>query len=220
MYLCTPAADSQFPAGERPPRIYAYPRLRSPIHLLFIAWNPPRPYGGFWSLDRADTLRSELKSILQALTLIQRSGTEACFLDECLERGYYLIHAVKCWTDSRFPGFGRGRKRGDRTSLGEPLLRACVRTHLLDELDRLQPKRVVALGELPYLALRTRFPQLDPSFRPTEGTTFPPDRYALPWPLLYTCLPIPNPVPGSADRLPDPRSTPKTGHRSTPQNRP
>lgn len=192
IYPCNPDPGTKFPAGTRPPELYAYPEPLRPVELLFIGWNPPRPFGGFWS-DLEDKLRKELHGILKSLGWISAAQPDDAFLHEFHEiRHFFFIHSVKCWTKAKYPGFGRGAKFKDRREIGEPLLRACTQTHLADELNQLAPKLVCALGELAYEALRCVYPELDPDPRPTEGRCFPPED-GRPWSLLYTCFPSPAP---------------------------
>ena len=137
-YECIPIQQVSYPPyGCRPPKLYKYPEIKSPVRLLFLGWNPPKPFGGFWS-DDEDNLRRELHGILKELGRINASSPDKSFLDEFLEKGFYFIHTVKCWTEARFPGFGReatikgGREK--RKDVGIPLINSCVRTHLENEL--------------------------------------------------------------------------------------
>jgi len=192
-YWCEPDLAITFPpVGVRPPQLYAYPPPKPPVQLLLIGWNPPRPFGGFWSLDHPDELREALHDIFRRLGRISAPSPDGDFLDEFRTAGYYFIHAVKCWTAPAYPGFGRGRRASDRVAMGIPLLRACVAMHLAAELKTLSPRRVCAFGELAYLALREPglYPHLPRNVRPGEGGHFNPNEYGLKWPLLYTCLPL------------------------------
>lgn len=139
LYECIPNQQiSHPPYGCRPPKLYKYPEIKSPIKLLFLGWNPPKPFGGFWSDDK-DNLRRELHAILnlKELGLINASSPNKAFLDEFLEKGFYFIHTVKCWTDAKFPGFGRGATtregRDKKKKVGIPLIKSCVGTHLEEE---------------------------------------------------------------------------------------
>src|SRR5438128_5270801 len=69
-------------------------------------WNPPKAYGGFWAFKTEDNLRSDLHQILLQLKIIESQRADASFLDEFLSKGLFFIHAVKCWTLSKYPGFG------------------------------------------------------------------------------------------------------------------
>lgn len=190
-YCCEPLPDVQYPGGKRPPELFAYPRPSGPIRLGFIGWNPPKPFGGFWSLDGEDNLRSALHKILFSIGEIETRKPDGAFLREFLSKGFFFLHAVKCWTRSKYPGFGRNARREDREQVGLPLLRACAITHLRAELDSLSPSKVCVLGVVPYLSLQHAFGAsrlLDQS-SPTEGRVFEPSFSGLNWPLLYTCFP-------------------------------
>ena len=200
-YECIPIQQVSYPPyGCRPPELYKYPEVKSPVKLLFLGWNPPKPFGGFWS-DDDDNLRSELHGILKELGQIKAVFPDQSFLDEFLEKGFYLIHTVKCWTETKFPGFGQKKKPeirevwDNRKDVGIPLINSCVRTHLDKELKDLAPRKVCALGEIPFRGLCELFPWLPKTkITPTDGQVFPVGNCGLPWPLLYTCLPRPRPV--------------------------
>lgn len=201
-YRCKPDPTLRFPGGTRPPELHAYPEPVRPVELLFIGWNPPRPFSGFWVSDTRDNLREELYAIFKSLGLITADQPDENFLREFREvRRFYFVHSVKCWTRANYPGFGRNALVKDRRAIGIPLLRACVETHLRPELNELDPKSVCALGELAYEALRYLYPEFDPSVRPTEGRRFDPENGRRRWSLLYTCFPSPAPVGGKSLRL-------------------
>jgi len=191
-YVCDATGPAAFPGVVRPPALSAYPPAARRIETLFIGWNPPRPFGGFWSVDGPDNLRKELHGILRALGCVRAPRPDEDFLGEFLDTGYYFVHAVKCWSAAKYPGFGRGAKRSARAEMGEPLLEACAKAHLQDELRTLDPTRVCALGELAYGALRALDEGLDPAARPSEGRTFIRGVRTV----LYTCFPSGNLVRG------------------------
>lgn len=194
-YECVPNQQISYPTyGCRPPKLYKYPAVKSPVRLLFLGWNPPKPFGGFWSLKYEDNLRSELRAILNQLGQINASFPDKTFLDEFLEKGFYFIHTVKCWTDAKFPGFGRGATtregRDKKKKVGIPLIKSCVGTHLEEELNALEPQKVCALGEVPFIGLCELFPKLTKAkATPTQGQVFQAGNGGIPWPLLYTCFP-------------------------------
>ena len=191
-YECEPIVGVDYPGGVRPPELYAYPNPPFPIRLLFIGWNPPKSFGGFWSMETEDNLRSDIHEILTNLDLIQAKQPDGIFLDEFLSKGYFFLHAVKCWSQAKYPGFGRKPKGQERKQLGIPLLRACADTHLKSELEQCAPEKVCTLGELPYLALCHIFKHsaLTPTLAsPTDGRVFDAGTYRLPWPVLYTVFP-------------------------------
>lgn len=190
-YKCEPPSSIRIPAfGKRPPDLYAYPKAERKVQLLFVVWNPPKPFGGFWSLEFDDNLRSELHRVLVELKKIKASTPDATFLDEFLKTGFYFIHAVKCWCCAKYPGFGRGAKEMDRKRMGLPLLRACVDAHLRDELRDLSPEKVCLLGKLPYTALSCISERLGRmKVTPTEGKVLEPQDSGFDWPILYSCFP-------------------------------
>jgi len=195
-YACDATGLPTFPGVVRPPALSAYPLAARRIETLFIGWNPPRPFGGFWSVDGPDNLREELHGILRILGRFRAPRPNEDFLAEFLDSGYYFVHAVKCWSAAKYPGFGRGAKRSARAEMGEPLLEACAKAHLQDELRALDPARVCALGELAYCALRVLDEGLDPAARPSEGRTFIRGVRTV----LYTCFPSGNLVRGRRAR--------------------
>jgi hypothetical protein len=205
-YHCETVANINYPAGTRPPELFAYPKPSGPIRLVFIGWNPPKPFGGFWSLDSEDHLRTCIHEILTNTKEIIAERPDDVFLNEFLSKGFFFLHAVKCWTSAKFPGFGRKARIKDRDNLGLPLLRACAGTHLRAELEGLKPEKVCALGQVPYLGLCHAF-KIDERFvdlfSPTEGRVFEPSTTGLGWPLLYTCFPQPNVVTirGKSERI-------------------
>lgn len=187
--------------GGKPPELYAYPPPQHPVRLLFIGWNPPKRFGGFWSLDMEDNLRTEIHSILtsDSINRIKCKKADGNFLTEFLNTGHYFLHAVKCWTEAVYPGHGRGKTapKVDRDSARERL-HYCAETHLRDELQQLAPQKVCALGELSYHALCHLFPVLDKKAKPTQGKCFNPPLYKINWPLLYTCFPSSSPCNGKS----------------------
>jgi hypothetical protein len=195
-YICDALGLPMFPGVVRPPELYAYPPKRRTVAVLFVGWNPPKPFGGFWSTDAPDNLREELHQILLALRRIHSPKPDHEFLEEFLDAGFYFIHAVKCWSAAKFPGFGRKARGDERLEKGEPLLKACVRTHLVHEVVAIEPQSVCALGELAYYALRVLDEDLDPRARPSKGGTFESHGRAL----LYTCFPSGNPILGRPAR--------------------
>ncbi len=200
-YPCELRQDIIYPnIGVRPPELHQYPLSTSPIRMLFIGWNPPVPFGGFWSVKFPDNLREALHETLKEFKEIKSERPDQEFLKEFLNKGFYFIHTVKCWTEAKYPGFGRGANtkegREKRKKIGLPLLSACVQTHLAKELKKLSPQKVVALGELPFLGLAELYPKLSStSATPTLGRTFQNSSSALPWPLLLTCFPQSAPIP-------------------------
>lgn len=108
-YECIPIQQASYPPyGCRPPELYEYPEVNQPVKLLFLGWNPPKPFGGFWSMKYDDSLRKNLHGILKKLGQINAVSPNQSFLDEFLEKGFYFIHTVKCWTKAKFPRLGRG----------------------------------------------------------------------------------------------------------------
>lgn len=191
LYECKP------PDGCLPPKLYKYPEVNYPVKLLFLGWNPPKPFGGFWSMKYDDSLRKNLHGILKELGQINAVSPNQSFLDEFLKKGFYFVHTViKCWNEAKFPGFGHGATtregRDKRRKVGIPLMTACVLTHLAQELEAIEPQKVCVLGKVPFLGLCVceRFRDLCQSdATPTQGRDFQRGQYGIPWPLLYTCFP-------------------------------
>jgi hypothetical protein len=180
----------------RPPQLYAYPPKPRAVGLLFVGWNPPKPFGGFWSTGAPDNLREELHRILRTLERVRSPRPDHEFLEEFLDVGFYFVHAVKCWSVAKFPGFGREARRHERVEIGEPLLRACAKAHLANELGTLNPRNLCAFGELAYCGLRMLDENLDPAARPSKGGVFQSGSRAV----LYTCFPSANKVLGRPAR--------------------
>jgi hypothetical protein len=105
-----PIVGVDYPGGRRPPELYAYPKPSRSIRLLFMGWNPPKPFGGFWSLETEDNLRSNIHEIFTKLLLIQTQQPDGTFLNEFLSKGYFFVHAVKCWSQAKYPGLWQERK--------------------------------------------------------------------------------------------------------------
>lgn len=188
-YECTPDPHTAFPGGQRPPELYAYPDPCHPVRLLFVGSNPPKPFGGFWETTRSDNLRTNLHWILNSVGAVEAMKPDEAFLNEFRQKGFFFIHAVKCWTRSTFPGFGRSRERGDRSRVGLPLLRACAWLHLATDLRNLDPQCVCALGEVAFFALAEVWKTIPTTAKPTQGRLFSRDEYGLPWDLHYTSFP-------------------------------
>ena len=193
-YECMPIPQVSYPPeGCRPPKLYKYPEGKPPVKLLFLGWNPPKPFGGFWSVKSEDNLRSELHAVLSSkkLNQINASFPDKTFLNEFLEKGFYFIHTVKCYTESKFPGFSRGSATTNKEKdKGKALIASCVRTHLEFELKTLEPQKVCVLGKVPFLGLCELFPELTKiRATPTQGKIFQPGDLGMPWHLCYTCFP-------------------------------
>lgn len=190
--------------GERPPKLFAHPNPVCPNPIPFIVCNPPREYGGFWSLRYEDNLRNDIHTILRGLDRVVSQSPDGKFLEEFLHKGYYLVHSVKCWTRGIYPGYGRDRNKSGwgsrRKQQGLSLLRICVDTHLRSELAGLAPSKICLLGEMAFEAFcllvgsrAEKMRQMKP--RPTDGTVFDPGHFGLEWPTLYSCLPVGQKIP-------------------------
>ncbi|HEU5322362.1 MAG TPA: uracil-DNA glycosylase family protein, partial [Methylomirabilota bacterium] len=193
-YACESPPDVAFPGVDRPPNLYAYPRAEEPVEIIFIGWNPPRPFGGFWS-DPGDRLRRAIFQSLRDVGVIGAESRESDFVEDFLRLGFYFLHAVKCWSRPRYPGFGRDvRNRRSRRILGQPLLKICASCHLKDELDSLRPSAVCALGDVPFRALQELYPDLRQRgagpLRFRSGRCYEPNGPERPFRLLVTCLPL------------------------------
>ena len=156
--MCPPAAGFLSTLWLLSPRV-VYPEIKSSVKLLFMGWNPPKPFGGL-GVDDKDNLRSALHEILKELGQIESSSPDKSFLNEFLEEGFYFIHTVKCWTDATFPGFSGRLATKEEKVKGEALIQSCVRPHLDKELEDLAPQKVCVLGKVPFHGLRELFPWL------------------------------------------------------------
>jgi hypothetical protein len=122
----------ELPGAEWPPTISPYPAASKPVRLLFVGVNPP-PDGGFWADDN-DTLLTKFQWIFTKLAWATGSGN-ADFRSAFLERGFYFIHTVKCYRQTKLPTRGKGA-----------LVRGCAKAHLKDEIAELEPERICLLG--------------------------------------------------------------------------
>ena len=193
-YECTPDPRLVFLGGQRPPELYAYPEPCHPVRLLFVGWNPPKPFAGFWETTSPDHLRTDLYWILRSLGAVESVKPDAAFLEEFRREHFFFIHVVKCWTRPAFPGFGSGRTRGDRDRVGLPLLRACARQHLASDLRHLNPQCVCAMGQVALLGLAEIWKTIPTAALPTQGRLFSRNKFGLSWDLLCTCFPSPKPA--------------------------
>lgn len=129
------------PGADSPPRLMPYPDAIRPVRLLFIGWNPPVPYGGFWSRDD-DRLLAAVHRIFRDLEWTETT-TAAAFREEFRVRGFHFVHAVKCFSRARFP----------TGAPGMTLVRGCAEAHLSADLEYLRPERVCLLGRVAHHAL-------------------------------------------------------------------
>lgn len=123
--------------GERPAVVACPPRLRypeppNPVRVLFVSWNPPGSMH-FWNSE-TDRLRRHLRWVLQEL----QWTTGPDFIGRFLQRGAFLVHAVKCW---------QHRDRPPANAVTR-----CARSSLLGDLIRLRPERLCLLGSVPHKA--------------------------------------------------------------------
>lgn len=118
------------------------------MKLLFIGWNPPEPFGGFWANDD-DNLLLNLHWIMQRLgwSSVAEAGA---FREEFRTKGFYFVHAVKCFSKAKFPTGTRGTN----------ILKACAAQHLCEELGNLEPQAICVLGQVPLRALKICHPEL------------------------------------------------------------
>ena len=137
---CQAAQDLQPYGAEWPPTILPYPPSPRPLRLLFIGVNPP-PGGGFWA-DDDDVLLKKMHWIFTRLAWT-KSTVALDFRAEFRERGFYLIHTVKCFRKQRLPTRGKGR-----------LIAGCAKAHLGHEITQLEPERICLLGNDPLEGVR------------------------------------------------------------------
>jgi hypothetical protein len=160
------------------------------VRLLLIGWNPPRPREGFWVLDKPDGLRADLHQIFRELRLCDAPTPEA-FVDDFLSRGFYFIHAIKCFSKAGFPS-NAARKQ---------IQQVCVAAHLADDLAHLQPERICLLGRLPLQALAQLCPELDAKAPLLVGNRETVRFGGRDLPVLMTCFPNGRPgAPGETLR--------------------
>lgn len=165
------------PDGVKCPPIVAYPEPPHPIETLFLSWNPPGAKH-FWNSPQ-DDLRRELSKVLWELGW-NRQGD---FIEQFLSRRCYLVHAVRCWTNPKFPG----------GELGNRFASVCARALLAPTLEELKPKRICALGRVPHIALHAVLkgvPKPSAGFRYSEGW----HGTAGPYEIIITCFPNTWPV--------------------------
>ena len=170
--------------ADYPPRVTPYPPPDRPVKLLFIGWNPPSPGGGFWAKDD-DHLLGNLLWIFQQLGWSEAT-TPQLFRDKFREKGYYFIHAVKCFSEAKFPT-GTAETR---------ILRVCANTHLSDDLAYIQPKAICALGRIPFRALKLCHQHLPPQPRFLKGAEAQIRVVGQHVPVLITCFPNGRQGPG------------------------
>jgi hypothetical protein len=91
-----------------------------------------------------------LYSIFQQLDLTNARTAEA-FPNGFRERGFYFVHAIKCFSRAALPREAAARRE---------LVRVCAQAHLGEDLTYLQPERVCLLGEVPRNALAQVCPDL------------------------------------------------------------
>lgn len=131
--------------GSPDPRIKCPPQIDYPcppnkVKLLFIGWNPPGPRH-FWN-SQEDNLYRDLMWVFEQLGWLHTPDLWQVFRD----RSFYLVHAVKCWQEAKFPWNIPG------------LAETCPRSLLVQNIADLNPETVCGLGKLPHRALREIWP--------------------------------------------------------------
>ncbi|MFQ5915510.1 MAG: uracil-DNA glycosylase family protein [Nitrospinota bacterium] len=125
-----------------PPCSLKYPEPPNKVDTLFLAWNPPGEKH-FWNSE-GDRLRKNLKWVLCKL----RWMTEPNLIEKFLERGCYLVHAVRCWPYAGWPP--------------DKAINTCARALLARDLKQLRPKTLCILGQIPHIAAKAVIPRLPP----------------------------------------------------------
>jgi len=127
-----------------PPRI-EYPPSPKRVDVLFIGWNPPGEKH-FWN-NTEDNLLHNLTWVFEQLGWLKQSDIRAVFS----EKRFYFTHAVKCWTKAKFDWQISG------------LVDRCADNVLREEIEKLNPNTICALGKLPHKAVQSIWPSAIPS---------------------------------------------------------
>jgi hypothetical protein len=159
-----------------PRKSIGIPAPPNPLNCLFVAWNPPtakaQTSDNFWN-NPDDNLRHNLLGILKLKGI-----------SEFHQRGFFLIHALKCATKSS------GLLKAD-SSFSRLVLGKCVPKHLRREVEELQAPRLCLLGGIAKQAIALFCPDVGNwTARPRMGKK---KEINMPYgkvDCLYTCLPI------------------------------
>lgn len=130
-YLKVPVGNKRHPIKPPP----------SPTKLLFISVAPPWGGAYFWDESKPDGLRKGLFEAIEAAT----SEHFKC-MEEFWNAGYFLVPAVKC----------RSGKSGKDHKPLISAIKNCV-SHLKDEMELIQPERILALGAIPMKSISIAF---------------------------------------------------------------
>lgn len=121
-YRCDFDVSLRHEAGVRPPLLYEYPAPPSSVRLLFLGWNPPKPYGGFWSLDQRDNLRRDLHWILRSARRVTAEAPDGTFLTEFAEEKVITMDQERMAL--------RVKQAGDDAAHGQPIDASRTRSSL------------------------------------------------------------------------------------------
>lgn len=137
-----------------------------------------------------DHLLANLHWIFRELGWSTATGP-AAFREDFRCRGFYFVHAVKCFSRAQFPSGSNGTQ----------LLRGCATAHLRTEIVELRPERICALGRLPHRALKLCFGKVATRARYLEGASADLDIEGAQTPVLITCFPNGQQGPGVQRQL-------------------
>lgn len=133
--VCLP--DDAFKSYEYHPARPKYPRHTGRI--LFLSEAPPQS-GGFWTESRADDLRIKLMQLLG----ISPRGNTPQVIASFMEKGYFLLQALKWPLKKSFNHFGPVQQR--------KLVEHSASAHLNNEIQALKPRAILAMGKAAWMS--------------------------------------------------------------------
>lgn len=163
----------------------------NPVNCLFVSWNPPsksktetQASDNFWN-NSSDILRNNLLGILKLKNTV-----------EFLDKGFFLIHAVKCATKSP------GTLQAD-SDLSKLVLGTCVPQYLEKEVKEVASPRICLLGAIAKEGFGIFCPDANGwAAKPTMGQSKLIKLSYGEVDCLYTCLPIyPRWIPCATEHL-------------------
>lgn len=139
---CEGCKDHRFANADapRPGRPFQAPKTRP---VLFMGEAPPPP-GGLWKCRNGDNLRVRLfPSLPQWPADLDLDSAEA--LEHFIDLGYFFVQAMK-WP-LQHSSYGQLRREPQRLAFGH-----AVEAHLDEEVELLEPRAIVALGDAAWQA--------------------------------------------------------------------